>query len=92
MSEAIRFTLIGLSLILVAVGGYHRVQSQQSGEPLDRTKEGWPLLIGIRVVGVLTFGSTGAWLWNPAWLESVTLPMPEGARWVGVTGFACAVA
>jgi protein-S-isoprenylcysteine O-methyltransferase Ste14 len=92
MSGAIRFALIGLSLILVAVGGYHRLQSQQSDEPLDRTKEGWPLLIGVRLAGLVMIGSTVAWLWNPAWFESAMLPVPESARWIGVAGFAAAVA
>ena len=92
MPEAVRFTLIGLGLTLVVVGGYHRVQSQRSGERLDRSKEGWPLLIGIRLAGLLMIALTAAWLWNPARFESVSQPMSEGVRWVGVTGFACAVA
>ena len=30
--------------------------------------------------------------WNPGWFEPVTLSMPDGARWIGVTSFACSVA
>jgi protein-S-isoprenylcysteine O-methyltransferase Ste14 len=33
-----------------------------------------------------------AWLYHPAWFEAATFPLPERARWAGVTGFVCAVA
>jgi hypothetical protein len=46
MPEAIRATLIAVSLVLIAIGGYYRIVSQRSGDRLDRTKEGWPLLDG----------------------------------------------
>jgi protein-S-isoprenylcysteine O-methyltransferase Ste14 len=91
MPEAIRATLITFAIAFLAVGGYYRIQSQRSGERLDRTKEGWPILIGIRLFGLLTFGSTIAWLWKPALFGWASYPMPIGARWVGVAGFACSI-
>jgi protein-S-isoprenylcysteine O-methyltransferase Ste14 len=92
MPEAVRVALIAFSLTFVAVGGYYRIRSQQSGERLDRTKEGWPILIGIRLLGLLTVGSTTAWLWNPALFEWASWPIQAWARWIGVAGFACAAA
>jgi protein-S-isoprenylcysteine O-methyltransferase Ste14 len=92
MPEAVRVALIAFSLTFVAVGGYYRIRSQRSGERLDRTKEGWPIMIGIRLLGLLTVGSTAAWLWNPALFEWASRPTPAGARWIGVAGFACAAA
>ena len=92
MSEEVRLTVIALSLVCVGVGGYYRVQSQRSGESLDRTREGWPLLIGIRVAGLLMVGSIMAWLYNPAWFEAATLPIPESVHWLGVACFFFAVA
>ncbi len=92
MPEAVRFALVSLSLTFFTVGGYYRVQSQRSGERLDRSREGWPILIGIRTLGLVTLGSTAAWLWEPAWFEWASRPMPMGVRWTGVAGFACAVA
>ncbi len=92
MSNAVRTIMIAMSLTFVAIGGYYRIQSQRSGERLDRTKEGWPILIAIRLIGLVTVGSTAAWLYKPplfAWASSVT---PERIRWIGVAGFACAVA
>jgi protein-S-isoprenylcysteine O-methyltransferase Ste14 len=92
MSEEVRLTVIALSLIFVVVGGYYRIQSQRSGESLDRRMEGWPLLIGIRATGLLVLGSIAAWLYNPPWFEPVTVPITESARWLGVACFGCAVA
>jgi protein-S-isoprenylcysteine O-methyltransferase Ste14 len=88
MTEPVRLSLICIGLSLLAVGSYHRVQSQRSGERLDRTKEGWPILIGIRLVGLLTLGTAVAWLWNPARFAWATVPVAEWARWMGVAGFA----
>ena len=92
MPEAVRSSLIALSLVFFAVGAYYRIRSQQTDERLDRTKEGWPILIGIRLAGFLTFGSAAAWMWNPAWFAWAAVPVPEAARWIGVACFACAVA
>ena len=51
MPEPVRAAITALLLTFVAVGGYYRIQSQRSREKLDRTQEGWPLLIGIRLTG-----------------------------------------
>ena len=76
MSPAVRLVLIGLSLTFVAVGIYHRIRAAQSGDRLDRTKEGWPILIGVRLFGFATFGLTAAWLWNPQWFAWAAFPVP----------------
>jgi hypothetical protein len=88
MPAAVRFALIGLSLAFLAIGMYHRIRAAQSGDRLDRTKEGWPTLIGLRLAGLATFGSTAAWLYNPLWFEWAAFPVPDWARWIGVGGFA----
>ena len=50
MPENVRISLLALGFVFLSVGGYYRIQSQRSGERLDRTKEGWPILIGIRLL------------------------------------------
>jgi protein-S-isoprenylcysteine O-methyltransferase Ste14 len=91
MPSDIRYALIGLSILFVMVGSYHRIRSMQSRERLDRTKEGWPLLIGIRLTGLATLGSTAAWICDPTLFAWATVPMPGWARWIGVGGFAFSV-
>lgn len=92
MPEAVRFTLVALSLTFVGVAGYYRIRSQLSVESLDRSKEGWPIFITIRLAGSITVGSTAAWLYNPKWFEGVTLQTANGVRWLGVAGYSCALA
>jgi hypothetical protein len=69
MPDAVRYALIGISLVFLGAGIYHRIRASQSGERLDRTKEGWPTLIGLRLAGFATFGSAAAWLWDPLWFS-----------------------
>lgn len=92
MPVAVRWAVIGLSITFVAVGMYHRIRAAQSSDKLDRTKEGWPTLIGMRLAGLATFGSTAAWLWKPEWFAWAAFPLPDGARWIGVGGFALSIA
>lgn len=91
MPSTVRFALIGLGVLFLAVGIYHRARSVRSGERLDRTKEGWPLLIGLRLAGLATFGCTVAWLVNPALFTWAAVPVPVWVRWIGVAGFAFCV-
>lgn len=83
--------LVVVSVAFVIVAGYHRAQSVRSRERIDRTKEGWPILISLRVAGLITFGTAGAWLWNPRWFEWATVPVPDWVRLFGVAGYAFAV-
>ena len=92
MPEEVRVTVIALSVVFVVIGGTYRVRSQRSRESLDRTREGWPLLIGIRVGGFLMIGSVVARLYNPAWFEAVTFPIPHSVHWLGVACFVMALA
>jgi protein-S-isoprenylcysteine O-methyltransferase Ste14 len=92
MPVTVRFALIAISFPFIAVGGYYRFRSQRSGERLDRTKEGWPILIGIRLLGLLTVGSTAVLLWKPEWFQWDFARTSDGIRWIGVLLFVCAVA
>src|SRR4051812_11272911 len=92
MPVAVRAALVGLSVAFLSVGMYHRIRSAQAGDRLDRTKEGWPTLIGMRLGGLATFGSTAAWLWNPPWFAWAAFLVPDWVRWIGVGGFALSVA
>jgi protein-S-isoprenylcysteine O-methyltransferase Ste14 len=91
MPPAIRSVLIAAGLIFLAAGMYHRIRAARSGDKLDRTKEGWPILIGLRLAGLITFASTAAWIWNPAWFTWAAFPVPDWVRWIGAAGFVFAV-
>jgi len=92
MPETVRISLLVIGFVFLSVGGYYRIQSQRSGERLDRTKEGWPILIGIRFLGLATVVPTAFWVWKPALFQWAALPTSTGIRWIGVAGFGCSVA
>src|SRR5215469_5981008 len=91
MQDAVRPAVIVIASTFLLVGGYYRIRSQRGGERLDRTKEGWPILIGIRLSAVLALASVVALLWKPVAIEWAQMPMPAAAQWIGVAGFGAAV-
>jgi protein-S-isoprenylcysteine O-methyltransferase Ste14 len=91
MPDAVRLAVIVIASTFLLVGGYYRIRSQRGGERLDRTKEGWPILIGLRLFAVLALASVVALLWKPAAIEGAQMPVPETARWIGVAGISAAV-
>ncbi len=92
MPETVRMSLLAISFVFLSVGGYYRIQSQRSGERLDRTKEGWPILIGLRLLALATLVLTAFWFFKPVLFQWASLPTSTGIRWMGVAGFACSVA
>jgi hypothetical protein len=62
--------------------GYYRIRSQRVGERLDRIKEGWPILIGVRLFVVLALASVVTLLWKRTVIEA-QMPVGEPARWIG---------
>lgn len=92
MPPAVRYSLIIISLIFFPIGAYHRIQSQRTGESLDRSKEGWPTMIGIRLFGLLSLGVPVLWFSRPAWFTWAALPVTDAVRWLGVADFVFAAA
>lgn len=87
MPPTVRSVLMALGIIFLAVGICHRIRAARTGEKLDRSKEGWPILIGMRLAGLITFALTAASIWNPAWFAWAAFPTAEWVRWIGVGGF-----
>ncbi len=88
----IRGVLLLEMLVLLAVGLYHRIRSLQSKEALDRTQEGWGILIGLRLTGLLVIAANVAWIRDAHALDWAAIAAPLWLRWVGTAGFAVSVA
>lgn len=80
--------VVWISLPFLCAAVYHRIRSQQAGESLDRTKEGWFILIGLRLSGLATLVMTTVSLRNPAVVPWAQVALPDWARWSGVACFA----
>jgi protein-S-isoprenylcysteine O-methyltransferase Ste14 len=86
MSDDQPFRLVlalGLAAVL-PVAVYHRVQSQATGERLDRRQEGLVLLVSLRLLGLAEWAGLLAFLIDPRWLAWSSVSLPVGLRWAGV--------
>ena len=78
--RAIAFASIALC---VPIGLYHRIKSQATRERLDRREEGIPLMVALRLCGLLAWLLFAAYLINPAWVSWCSLTLPAWLRWAG---------
>jgi len=63
---------------------YFRIRSQRTREVLDRTQEGVPLMILLRLFGIGAVASAVAFAVDPTAMEWSRLPFPAWLRWCGV--------
>lgn len=82
--SALRGVLIGVMLVLIPIGMYHRVKSQGTGETLDRRQEGVFILATLRPLGAAFWLGTLVWMINPRWMDWSSMPLPISARQVGL--------
>jgi protein-S-isoprenylcysteine O-methyltransferase Ste14 len=94
MNNDIRYFTLAIFAILIPIAMFHRLRSARSGESLDRTKEGWHLLLPIRLAGLAGFGQVFAWLYDPenSLLWALIPGLPSSLRWTGVALTAAAAA
>ncbi len=81
--------LIGFAVVM-PIGIYHRLKSN-TDEKIDRRQEGWPILVGLRLLALATFAGLLAFLIKPDSMAWASLNLPDWARWMGV-GFGVASA
>lgn len=69
---------------VVLIGGYRRIQSESTGERLDRLQEGVFILVGLRLAGLILWSAVIAFMINPSWMAWASMPLPLWLRWTGV--------
>jgi protein-S-isoprenylcysteine O-methyltransferase Ste14 len=77
-----RWIVLSGLLFTLPVALYHRLRSITK-ERLDRTQEGWFILITLRLGGVATMVSIVGYVVNPQGLAWASVPLPEWLRWTG---------
>jgi protein-S-isoprenylcysteine O-methyltransferase Ste14 len=82
--SALRAVVIGVMLLVLPFGLYHRLKSQSTGEKLDRRQEGLFILATLRPLGAVYWLSVLAWMINPRWMEWSALVLSVWLRWAGV--------
>lgn len=77
LAAFVLFTGTGISI-------YFRIKADRdSGEKLSRRADGTPMMMVIRIGGLLLWLSPVMYLLNPDWMAWSKIGMPEWARWFG---------
>jgi protein-S-isoprenylcysteine O-methyltransferase Ste14 len=94
MNNDIRYFTLAIFAVLLPIAVFHRLRSARTGESLDRTKEGWHLLLPIRLAGLAGFGQLFALLYDPdhTLLWALIPGLSPTLRWTGVALTAAAAA
>jgi protein-S-isoprenylcysteine O-methyltransferase Ste14 len=86
MTQDLLFRPIVLAgfVALLVIAGYRRIQSQSTGERLDRLQEGVFILVGLRLAGLILWSAVIAFMIDPAYMAWASMPLPIWLRWAGV--------
>lgn len=79
-----RVFAIAIFITGVSIGSYYRYQAEKSGERISWNEEGVPVMVLLRLFGMLGWLSIITWLINPNWMQWAEVALPDGARWIGV--------
>lgn len=82
--QTFRAVLIGVVLLVLPIGVYHRLKSQATREKLDRRQEGLFILATLRPLGLALWVGLIAWMIDPDWMAWSSVPLPVWLRWAGV--------
>jgi protein-S-isoprenylcysteine O-methyltransferase Ste14 len=86
--DALRAVLFAIFLVLFPIGLRYRIESQATGETLDRRQEGLFILATLRPAGAIMWFGLMAWIIRPDWMAWSSVPLPLGVRWGGIAMFA----
>jgi protein-S-isoprenylcysteine O-methyltransferase Ste14 len=79
-----RVALVVVILLVMVVGGYHRLQAAKSGERISHKEEGYVFAISLRLAGLSLWIATFGYLLSPESFRWALVPLAEWIRWVGV--------
>lgn len=80
-----RFLILALVVTAFSVSVFFRSRAQSTGgDKIDRTREGVPLMLVLRLAGLGLWGGLLVYVINPNWLAFAALPLPDGLRWFGL--------
>ncbi|MEO8268544.1 MAG: isoprenylcysteine carboxylmethyltransferase family protein [Aureliella sp.] len=75
---------LGLVILLtISITGFHRFKAAQSGELISRKDEGMLFAIFLRLVGLILFVVTIAYLVAPTSVHWARITIPRPLRWIG---------
>lgn len=82
--QTVRTIVIGIFLLVLPIGIYHRWESERTREKLDRRQEGAFILATLRPLGAACWVSAIAWMIDPGWMAWSSIPAAVPVKWFGV--------
>jgi protein-S-isoprenylcysteine O-methyltransferase Ste14 len=77
LAAIVLFTGAGISIY------FRRKADRDSGEKLSRSVDGTPMMLVIRIFGLVLWLSPIVYLLNPQWMAWSKIGLPDWARWFG---------
>ncbi len=78
-----RWILVAGFVVVLPIGLYHRLKAH-TGEKIDRWQEPLYILLGVRLIALVTMVGLVTYVINPQWMAWSSLPLPTWLRWAGV--------
>jgi len=79
-----RLLVFAMFAIALTTSAYYRRKAARAGdERISRREEGTPIMILLRLAGLVVWLSPVAYAINPDWLRWSALPLPVELRWLG---------
>jgi protein-S-isoprenylcysteine O-methyltransferase Ste14 len=91
VDSVFRAIAIALFALVVVTGMSHRIRAARSGDKISRREEGTPVMVALRLSGLVTWLAVLAYLANPEWMRWSALALPVWVRWLGVALVAASV-
>jgi protein-S-isoprenylcysteine O-methyltransferase Ste14 len=90
--EPFHLLLAAGALGVFPVTFYYRLKAHRTGESLDRTEEGWFILLTLRPIGLFGIGALFVYLFSPPTLAWGEVALPDWLRWSGIAAFGAGAA
>jgi len=78
LAALILFTGVGISVY------FRRKADKDTGEKISRNVDGTPMMIVIRIFGMVMWLSPLVYMVNPQWMTWSKVGLPEWVRWLGI--------
>ena len=78
IAALVLFTGLGISIY------FRRKADKESGEKISRNADGKPMMLVIRIFGLMLWLSPLVYLTNPQWMTRSKIGFPEWVRWLGI--------
>lgn len=79
-----RFFALAIFAVGVSIGFYYRYKAEKAGEPISWNEEGMPVMVLLRLFGLIGWLSVITYLINPDWMKWSEMPLPDWIRFIGV--------